>query len=196
MNTLSLRPQDAVIVVDVQKDFCPGGALPVAGGDEVVPVLNRWIEAAKGAGAQIVVSRDWHPPGHMSFREQGGTWPPHCVQNTDGAEFHPDLDVPGEAIVISKGDKADRDQYSAFDQTGLGARLEQQGIRRVWVGGLALDVCVRATVLDALKLGFEVHVIRAGTRAVDVQPGDGDRALEEMRQAGAIIEDGELRQNG
>ena len=192
----SLGPQDAVIVVDVQNDFCPGGALPVAGGDEVVPVLNRWIEAAEKVGAQIVVSRDWHPPGHMSFREQGGSWPPHCVQNAEGAEFHPDLNLPGEAIIVTKGDRADRDQYSAFDQTGLGEQLEKEGVERVWVGGLALDVCVRATVLDALKHGFEVHVIKAGARAVDVRPGDGDRALEEMRQAGAIIEDGELPPNG
>ncbi len=192
----SLGPQDALIVVDVQNDFCRGGALPVAKGDEVVPVLNRWIEAAEKASAKIVVSRDWHSPGHMSFREQGGLWPPHCVQNTEGAEFHPDLNVPGEAIIVSKGDEVDRDQYSALHQTGLGERLEEQGVKRVWVGGLAQDVCVRATVLDAVKSGFEVHVIKAGTRAVDVQPGDGDRALAEMRQAGAIIEDGELPPNG
>jgi nicotinamidase/pyrazinamidase len=192
MAEASLNPADAVIVVDVQKDFCPGGALPVAGGDEVVPVLNQWIGAAQKAGAKIVVSRDWHPPTHSSFKEYGGVWPPHCVQNTEGADFHPDLNVSTEAIIVTKGDKVDHDEYSDFEGTGLGERLKEQGVRRVWVGGLALDVCVRATVLDALKLGFEVHVIRDGTRAVNVQPGDGDRALEEMSEAGAIIEEGEL----
>jgi nicotinamidase/pyrazinamidase len=192
MGEVALNPADAVIVVDVQNDFCPGGPLPIREGDQVVPVLNRWIAAAGNAGAKIVVSRDWHPPTHSSFKEYGGVWPPHCVQNTEGADFHPDLNVPAEAIIVTKGDKVDRDQYSDFEGTGLGERLKEQGVRRVWVGGLALDVCVRATVLDALKLGFEVRVIRAGTRAVEVQPGDGDRALEEMSEAGAIIEEGEL----
>jgi nicotinamidase/pyrazinamidase len=191
MGEAGLGPADAVIVVDVQNDFCPGGALPVSEGDQVVPVLNRWIEAAETSGVKVVLSRDWHPPTHSSFKEHGGQWPTHCVQGTRGAAFHPDLRVLAEAIIVTKGDKADRDQYSAFDGTGLGEQLKEQGVRRVWVGGLALDVCVRATVLDALKLGFEVHVIRAGTRAVNMQPGDGDRALEEMREAGAIIEDGE-----
>lgn len=191
MDTPSLAPQDAVIVVDVQNDFCPGGALPVAGGDEVVPVLNRWIEAAERAGAKVVFSRDWHPPTHSSFKEYGGQWPAHCVQGTQGAAFHPDLRVLAEALIITKGDEVGRDQYSAFDGTELGERLEEQGVKRVWIGGLALDVCVRATVLDGLKHGFEVHVIKAGTRAVDVRPGDGESALAEMREAGAVIEDGE-----
>jgi nicotinamidase/pyrazinamidase len=117
------------------------------------------------------------------------------VQNTEGADFHPDLHVPANAIIVTKGDEVDRDQYSGFEGTVLGEQLTEQGVRRVWIGGLALDVCVRATVLDALKLGFEVHVIKAGTRAVDMQPGDGDRALEEMSEAGAIIEEGELAPN-
>ncbi len=195
MGQVALSPADAVIVVDVQNDFCSGGALPVSEGDQVVPVLNRWIEAAETSGAKVVLSRDWHPPTHLSFKEYGGQWPTHCVQGTQGAAFHPDLRVLAEALIVTKGDKPDRDQHSAFDGTELGERLREQGIERVWVGGLALDVCVRATVLGALKLGFEVHVIRAGTRAVNVQPGDADRALEEMREAGAIIEEGEFAPN-
>ncbi len=181
---------DAVVVVDVQNDFCPGGALPVARGDEVVPVLNRWIAAAERAGAKVVVSRDWHPPHHVSFLDQGGQWPPHCVQNSEGAQFHAGLEVPADAILVTKGDRMDRDQHSAFDRTGLGEELRRRGVKRLWIGGLAQDVCVRATVLDALEEGFDVHVIKDGTRPVDVQPGDGERALEEMREAGAVIENG------
>ncbi len=178
---------DALLLVDVQNDFCPGGALAVPEGDAVVPVLNRWIGAARDAGIPIYASRDWHPAGHVSFEERGGPWPPHCIQGTEGAAFHPDLTLPEAAEVISKGTDPDRDQYSAFDGTGLGERMRAEGITRVWVGGLAQDVCVRASVLDALAEGFDTHLIRAATRPVDVQPGDGDRALTEMREAGAII---------
>ncbi|MEX2142256.1 MAG: nicotinamidase [Pirellulales bacterium] len=189
-NPPELRPGDALILVDVQNDFCPGGALPVNEGDEIVPVLNRWIEAAKKARAKIVASRDWHPPDHVSFRPRGGPWPVHCVQNTPGAELHPDLKLPARTSVVSKGTDPDRDSYSAFDGTRLGRNLKRRGVHRVWVGGLALDVCVRATVLDALKAGFEVHLIKAGTRAVNVGESDGQRALREMQTAGCLIEEG------
>lgn len=183
-----LKASDALIVVDVQKDFCPGGALPVNRGDEIVPELNRWIELAGRSGAQVVLSRDWHPPDHMSFPERGGPWPVHCVQDTPGAEFHPDLCIPSSVEIVSKGSHPDRENYSAFDGTGLAERLWNRGVRRLWVGGLAQDVCVRATVLDGLEAGFEVHVLAAATRPVDVQPGDGRRALKEMQAAGAVIE--------
>jgi nicotinamidase/pyrazinamidase len=183
-----IGPNDALLIVDVQNDFCPGGALAVPGGDEVVSVTNRWIECAREAGAIIVVSRDWHPPKHVSFRERGGRWPPHCVQNTAGAEFHPNLELPDAAVIVSKGQDPDKDSYSAFDGTGLADDLRSKGVQRLWVTGLAQDVCVRASVLDACRAGFEVHVIRGGTRPVEQQPGDGQKALEEMRQAGAIIE--------
>src|SRR5262249_46250784 len=149
--------------VDVQNDFCPGGALPVAEGHQVVPVLNRWIEAARRGGARIVASRDCHPPGHVSFRDRGGPWPVHCVQDTPGAAFHPGLNLPAEAAVLSKGSAPDRDNYSPFADTGLADTLRRQGVRRVWVGGLAQDVCVRAAVLDALAAGFEVHLIEDAT---------------------------------
>lgn len=178
-----LRPGDALIVVDVQIDFCPGGALPIDGGDEVVPVLNRWIAAAESVGVPVYASRDWHPLHHLSFTEAGGEWPVHCVQDSPGARFHPDLKLPASATLVTKGVRFDRDQYSAFDETGLAAELRNRGVRRVWVGGLAQDVCVRATVLDARRNGLDTIVISDATRPVT--PAGGARANEEMQQAGA-----------
>jgi nicotinamidase/pyrazinamidase len=183
-----LQPGDALVVVDVQNDFCPGGALPVAEGDQVVPVLNRWIESAREGGACVVASRDWHPPGHVSFRERGGPWSTHCVQGTRGAAFHPELRLPPDTRVVSKGTALDRDAYSAFAGTGLAEWLRGRGVGRVWVGGLAQDVCVRATVLDALKEGFEVHLVRDATRPVD--PGRVRATIEELGAAGCMVENG------
>ena len=183
-----LGPSDALIIVDVQNDFCPGGALPVPDGDRVVPVLNDWIDAARAGGAVVVASRDWHPPSHVSFRERGGPWPPHCVQGTTGAAFHPALRVPDDTHIVSKGTDPDRDAYSAFGGGPLADELRRRGVRRLWVGGLAEDYCVRATVLDGLWAGFEVRLIADAVRAVDVHPGDGRRALREMREAGCVVE--------
>ncbi len=187
--SMRLNAQDALIIVDVQNDFCPGGLLAVPGGDEVVPVLNRWIERARQGSAMIVASRDWHPPHHVSFKERGGRWPEHCVQGSPGADFHPELKLPEDALIISKGTDLDKDNYSAFDGTGLSERLRQAGVRRLWVGGLAQDVCVRATVVDALAAGFDTHLIRNASRPVDLQPGAGERAVEEMLKAGARLTD-------
>ena len=184
--TPGFQQGDALLVVEVQRDFCRGGALPVPGGEEVVPLLNRWIEAAEAAGVPIFVSRDWHPPGHPSFRERGGPWPRHCVQGSPGAEFHPGLAACPSARPVTKGVRFDRDQLSSFDETGLEVELRRLGVRRLFVGGLALDVCVRATVMDALRHGFEVCVIGDGTRAIDEDAGE--RALAEMAEAGARIE--------
>ena len=181
-----LQPGDALLIVDVQNDFCPGGALPIERGDEVVPVLNRWIDAARAAGVPVYASRDWHPAGHLSFEEREGPWPPHCVQDTAGAAFHPDLRLPPDTIKITKGARFDQDQYSAFDQTGLADQLRRDGIKRVWIGGLALDVCVRATVLDALKEGFAAHLIPDASLPVTRE--GGEKALREMREAGARVE--------
>lgn len=184
-----LTPLDALLLVDVQNDFCPGGALAVADGDAVVPVLNGWIAAAQQGGAKVYASRDWHPADHLSFAEQGGIWPPHCVQDTPGAAFHPGLELPNGAAVVSKADQADHEAYSAFDSGELGEELRAAGVRRLWVGGLATDYCVKASVLDALEIpGLEVHVVTNAIRAVDVAPGDGDEALNAMREAGAILE--------
>lgn len=181
-----LQPGDALLLVDVQIDFCPEGALPIERGDEVVPVLNRWVAAAVDAGVPVFASRDWHPAQHVSFTQSGGEWPVHCVQDTAGARFHPALVLPDSVTVVTKGTRLDRDQYSAFDDTHLADELRHRGVRRVWVGGLAQDVCVRATVLDALRDGFETIVITDATRPVTA--AGGERALEDMRQAGARFE--------
>jgi nicotinamidase/pyrazinamidase len=179
-----VRPGDALIAVDVQNDFCPGGALPIEHGDEVVPVLNRWVTAAMAKGAPIYASRDWHPVGHISFKERGGLWPPHCIQDTPGASFHPRLQLPESVVKVTKGVRFDQD--SAFDQTGLAFQLRRDGIRRLWVGGLAEDVCVLATVLDGCREGFEVVVIENATRPVT--PAGGEQARRRMRDAGAQFE--------
>ena len=176
----------ALIVVDVQNDFCPGGALPVARGDEVVRPLNKLIEEFLERGEPVFKSRDWHPPKTRHFAIYGGTWPVHCIQDSKGAEFHADLLDDMHIRVISKG-LGDEDAYSAFDGTDLALQLERLGVKEVWVGGLATDYCVKSTVLDALKQGFTVKAVEDGMRAVEVKPGDGKRAIEEMREAGAEI---------
>jgi nicotinamidase/pyrazinamidase len=180
-----LGPADALVLVDVQRDFCPGGALAIAEGDAIVPLLNAWIAAARSGGATVVASRDHHPADHMSFHAHGGPWPAHCVQGTDGAALHPALALPEGAIEITKGAERGREQYSAFDATGLGAMLAARGVRRVWIGGLALDVCVRATALDALREGFAVNLVRAATRPVT--PEGGEKALAELADAGVVV---------
>ncbi len=177
---------DLLLVVDVQNDFCPGGALPIEEGDEVVPVLNAWIVAARDAEIGLYFSRDWHPKSHISFEQNGGPWPPHCVQDTEGAQFHPDLVVPEEAVIVTKGTRFDQDQNSAFDQTGLAEWLHKQNIKRIFVGGLAQDVCVQATVLDGRREGFEIHLIQDATRPVTAE--GGRESLKKMRQAGAHVE--------
>jgi nicotinamidase/pyrazinamidase len=190
--TPRLRPDDALLIVDVQNDFCPGGALPVPQGDAVVGPLNRWAERAAAAGARICASRDWHPPDHCSFHQHGGPWPPHCVRATPGAALRSDLHLPPATLVVDKATERDRDAYSVFDGTALAASLREAGVRRLWVGGLALDYCVLATVLDGLREGFEVHLLAGATRAVELQPGDGERALARARSAGAVIEPGSV----
>lgn len=188
MNSLEdrLQPSDALLIVDVQNDFCPGGALPIAGGDAVVPVLNRWIAAAIQKNVPVYASRDWHPLEHPSFREQGGPWPVHCVQDTVGAMFHRELRLPPDTVKVTKGVRFDHDQNSAFDETGLGEQLRRKNISRLWVGGLAEDVCVLATVLDGRREGFQVNVIEDGTRPVT--PSGGEQARRDMEQAGALFE--------
>ena len=176
----------ALLVVDVQNDFCPGGALAVAHGDEVVPPLNRLINEFLERGEPVFKSRDWHPPTTKHFSDFGGTWPVHCVQNTKGAEFHPDLIDDIHIRTISKG-LGDEDCYSAFDGTDLDLQLRRLGVEEIWVGGLTTDYCVKNTVLDGLKEGFKVKVLEEAMRPVELQPGDGERALQEMRAAGAEI---------
>lgn len=176
----------ALIVVDVQNDFCPGGTLAVARGDEVVEPLNRLIAEFLARGELVVKSRDWHPPQTKHFTDYGGTWPVHCVQNTRGAEFHPELSDDPRIQIISKG-TGDEDNYSAFDGTDLATLLRERGVEEVWVGGLATDYCVKQTVLDARSEGFRVTALADAMRAVNLNPGDDVKAIEEMRRAGAEI---------
>lgn len=179
-------PKRALIVVDVQNDFCPGGTLAVSHGDEVVEPLNQVIDEFLERGEPVYKSRDWHPPTTQHFADYGGDWPVHCVQNTNGAEFHPALRTDPRITVISKG-LGDTNCYSAFDETDLLDQLRQLHVEEIVVGGLATDYCVKSTVLDARKYGFKVKALKNAMRAVDVQPGDGERAIEEMRNAGAEI---------
>jgi len=176
----------ALIVVDVQNDFCPGGSLAVAHGDEVVRPLNKLIEKFLDEGSPVYKTRDWHPLTTKHFQKYGGTWPVHCVQNTKGAEFHPQLRDDPRIHIISKG-LGDTDCYSGFDETDLAEQLRDYGISEVLVGGLATDYCVKATVLQAIKEGFHVKALADAMKPVDLNPGDGERAIEEMRAAGAEI---------
>ena len=191
--TIAVNEHDAVLIVDVQKDFLPGGSLAVSRGDEVVPVLNRYLALARRQRLPVFASRDWHPRNHCSFRAQGGPWPEHCVAGTAGAEFAPALDLPPDAVILSKATRENADAYSAFASTDLEQRLRGLGVRRLLVGGLATDYCVLNTVRDALQHGFEVLLLQDAVRAVDVKPGDGERAEHRMRDAGAVaVEFGEL----
>ncbi len=178
---------DALIIVDLQNDFCEGGALAVAGGAALVPGINAEIDAARRAGALVVASRDWHPVDHVSFAHRGGPWPVHCVQDTPGAAFHADLALPEETIRVSKACAFDADAYSAFDGTGLADYLRDRGIGRVFVCGLALDVCVKATALEAAREGFTTLLLAPLCAAVE--PGAADAVRRELEAAGVAIVD-------
>lgn len=188
MSMDKIRPQaaDALILVDVQLDFLPGGSLAVPRGDEVVPALNRYIAVFRRLTLPIIATRDWHPPDHCSFRAQGGPWPPHCIAGSDGARFAPLLDLPCEGRIVSKAATRDKDAYSGFEGTDLDDWLKRAGVSRVFVGGLATDYCVLNTVRDALRLGYATFLLLDAVRAVEVQAGDGQRAIDEMRRLGAI----------
>ena len=181
---IEIDERDALVVVDVQNTFCPGGTLPVRDGDAVVAPLNRAMPRFRG---RVWATQDWHPADHCSFDRHGGPWPPHAVQGTPDADLHPGLERRHVAHVVRKGSTSDRDAYSGFDGTDLAARLRAGGVTRVFVGGLATDYCVKATALDARNAGFGVVVLTDACRAVDVAPGDGSRAFEEMRSAGCRL---------
>jgi nicotinamidase/pyrazinamidase len=189
----AFQPTDAaLLIVDVQNDFCPGGALPVPDGDRVIPVLNRAIERFQSEGRPVYASRDWHPPDTRHFKPFGGPWPVHCVAGTPGADLHPDLRLPQSAIVISKGQDRNDDGYSAFEgstpeRTRLIDDLHRRGVRSLFVGGLATDYCVRATALDARHAGFDVTVLTDAVAGIGEE--SSRRALEEMRDAGVSLSD-------
>jgi nicotinamidase/pyrazinamidase len=182
---LDLQPGDVLVVTDVQNDFLPGGALGVPRGDEVVEVLNGYIRRFAARGLPVIATRDWHPSDHCSFAPQGGPWPVHCIAGTEGAAFAPGLQLPPGTTIISKATHRDREAYSAFAGTPLDAELRVRGARRLFIGGLATDYCVLNTVADARALGYAVVLLTDASRAVDVKPGDGERAVVEMERLGA-----------
>ncbi len=188
-------PSSALLIVDVQNDFCPGGALAVGGGDRVAAALNRHIEASTARGWPVYASRDWHPATTSHFEANGGEWPTHCVAGTAGAQFHPALHLPDTAVIVSKGHDPATPGYSAFegqtsDGTALGDHLRAHGVDHVYVGGLATDYCVVQSVLDALRRGFQVTLLEDSIAGIDLHPGDIERAMNDMRAAGAEVATG------
>lgn len=189
---INIDRHTALVVVDIQNDFCPGGALPVSDGDQVVPAINKYIQLFRSASAPIIYTRDWHPPDHSSFKAQGGPWPPHCVQGTEGAKFRPDLLPPTEGEIVSKANRKD-DAYSFFQGADLAHRLRRLrfrlglrgGIKELFVGGLATDYCAKETVLDGLKLGFQAYYLDDASKGVNVNPDDSELAIKEMLSKGA-----------
>ncbi len=182
---VAITESSALIVVDVQRDFMPGGALPVPNGDVVIVPLNTLISRFRSRKLPIVLTRDWHPPDHISFQERGGPWPPHCIRGTEGAQFHPDLNVPEGAIIVSKATERDKEAYSGFQGTELDSILRERGVRRLFIGGVATEYCVKATVMDALKLGYEVIAVEEAIKGIDEE---GERqAKDSMLDEGAIF---------
>lgn len=181
------QPQsgDALLIIDVQNDFLPGGSLSVPQGNNIIPKLNEYIHMSMTHQLPIYATRDWHPAQHCSFHSQGGKWPAHCVAGTHGAEFPSALKLPASAVIISKATTTEKDAYSGFQQTDLDTRLRNAGVKRLLIGGLATDYCVLNTVRDAIKLDYLVFLLIDAIRAIDAQPGDGLRALDEMNRLGA-----------
>jgi nicotinamidase/pyrazinamidase len=187
-----MQGKDALVLVDPQIDFCPGGALPVVDGDKIMPILNQYIGKFRRAGVPIFATRDWHPEKTSHFNTGGGPWPPHCIQGSKGAQFHPHLKLPLEAVILSAGMGSDEDGYSGFlgrDDSGaqLADLLRQRGVERIFVGGLATDYCVKHTVIDGLKQGFKVVLLEDAVRGVNLRPGDSKQAIEEMVRSGAEV---------
>ena len=178
-------PKAALLVVDVQNDFCPGGTLAVPSGDSIIPGLNRVISAFTGARLPIFFTRAWHPANHCSFKAQGGTWPPHCVQGTHGAEIHGGVQQPSGSVLISKGEDPGKEAYSGFQGTDLTDRLRKLGVKEVFIGGLTIEFCVKTTAEDALSRGFAVHVISDCVKGLEAHKGDSAAAVGEMVRAGA-----------
>jgi nicotinamidase/pyrazinamidase len=187
-----MKKSCALLIVDLQIDFCPGGLLPVPRGDRVVPVMNRYISLFRERGLPIIASRDWHPEKSSHFKAYGGSWPNHCIRETKGASFHPDLHLPEETIVVSKGTDPEKDAYSAFlgkDGTGrlLAEILGAMGIEELYIGGLATDYCVRESVLEGLQRGLRVTLLTDASAGVDLEAGDSEKATGEMMAAGAKV---------
>ena len=185
--TIQLAPGDALMIVDLQNDFLPGGSLEVPGANALIPVLNRYIARFHTHRLPVIATRDWHPPDHCSFVQQGGPWPPHCIAGSAGAAFHADLALPAETHIVSKATSRDTDAYSGFSGTGLRDLLQSLHIQRIFVGGVTTEYCVRNTVTDALRLGYAVIVLQDAIQAINRQPGDSRQALDDMIAHGATL---------
>lgn len=183
---LSPHENDALLIVDLQNDFLPGGNLGVPEGDQIVPVINRYIALFTAAQLPVFASRDYHPKDHCSFTEQGGSWPSHCVAGTKGADFAEGLNLPEDVSIVSKATEQDRDAYSALEQTGLKSELKQRLVKRVFVCGLATDYCVVATILDLLQADFEVMLLVDAVKGVNLAPDDSEKAIMNMLANGAV----------
>lgn len=186
IEALRLISSDALIVVDMQKDFLAGGSLAVPQGNDIIPVFNRYIQVFQVKGLMIFATRDWHPSNHCSFKAQGGPWPPHCVQDTEGAQFAPDLNLPSSAIIISSATDPEKEAYSGFQGTDLDQQLRSASIQRLFIGGLATDYCVLSTVKDAIESAYQVFLLQDAIKAVNVKPDDGEKAQAEMIRIGAV----------
>lgn len=187
-NTLPVpRLGDALVVIDLQNDFLPGGSLAVPDGQSILSPLQRWLDHFKAFDLPVVMTRDCHPPDHCSFADFGGQWPAHCVRGSVGAAISSALEIPATARIIDKPSDRDLETYDGFDRTALQRFFLDKGVNRIWVGGLATDYCVRATVLEGLKRGYAVIVLQEAVRAVDRRAGDGHRALLETAAAGALL---------
>lgn len=184
---MKLAPTDALLILDLQNDFCVGGSVAIAGGHTVAAQMAKAAAYFAAAGIPIYATQDWHPADHASFRTKGGPWPPHCVQGTPGAELHPDLNLPASAIIVRKGATPTKDAYSGFVDSDLEERLIAAGVKRVFVGGLATDYVVLNTVIDTLDIGLETYVIADAIDSMDIEPNDGLRALHLMQTTGAVI---------
>lgn len=195
MEQLTFPPHSALIVVDVQNDFCPGGSLAVPDGDQIIPVVQHYVDSFTAQGLPVIFTRDFHPANHVSFAQQGGPWPPHCVQETVGVDYHPGIKIPPGAYHIIKGFQSDVDAYSGFegrlrdstDSLTLDNLLHSVNVHEIYLVGLATDYCVHATAFDALRLGYRVIVVEDGVRGVNVNSGDSLRALQDLRQHGAQL---------
>jgi len=183
---IKILPIDALIIVDMQNDFMPGGALPVPNALTIISAINKYIELFEKSNALIVATRDWHPPNHISFNTRGGPWPPHCIQNTWGAEFHKDLKLPRNTIVISKAFKEDKEAYSGFEDTELDNTLKSRNIKRLFIAGVATEYCVKATAEDGVKLGYQVFLLEDAIKGIDSPPGSEEKAIEDLMNKGVV----------
>lgn len=187
MAIIRIRSVDALIIVDMQNDFMPGGALPVPNALEIIPRINNYINIFKKNKSIIVATRDWHPPNHISFKSRGGPWPPHCVRGTKGAEFHPNLVLPQDIIIVSKAYNEDSEAYSGFEGTNLDSILRSREVKRIFVCGVATDYCVKATALDAVKLGYQVFLLIDAVKGVDIPPGSVKETIEILLNEGVVL---------